>query len=151
MYADDGDRKDEDESPSPTPGPRTGPLAGFKFPEVELGGVRAIRAAHSSHLVTPVLRTQPGGLLVIEPVPGDYMDNPGVRMQFRVSSFTNDKDPLLRVSEEWQDAFLQEGDDGPQWSFTLPQGRMSVQVRAYLTEGSEASAPSVPEEFDVRE
>ncbi len=83
-------------------------------------------------------------VLVITPAPGSAGRD--VVMQFRISGYSGRHGP----PSDWQDAKPEMWKGEQQWCFTLPSGRMSVEVRARNSATDTPSKPSAARTFLVR-
>ncbi len=83
---------------------------------------------------------------VLVVAPGPVTTSGDVGMQYRVSDFSGmgGHGP----SSEWQGFEAVKGE--AQWCFTLPRGRMSVEVRAVSKVSGGVSEPSVAKRIVVR-
>jgi hypothetical protein len=107
---------------------------------------------------TPSLSTRKAGLLsavgettlfaddalVITPGPSTTVED--LIMQYRVSGYSG----VTAPPSDWQDSRLEMWRGVAQWCFTLPRGRMAVEVRAVSRASGAASAPSAAKAFLVR-
>ncbi len=66
--------------------------------------------------------------------------------QYRITDYAG----VTRPTEDWQYAVTESWRGVPQQCFTLPRGRMKVEVRAINPSTGEASGPSYPVQFLVR-
>lgn len=85
---------------------------------------------------------------VLVVIPGPVTTSGDVGMQYRVSDFSGMGGHV--PSSEWQGVCLEAGKGEAQWCFTLPRGRMSVEVRAVSKVSGGVSEPSVAKRIVVR-